>query len=115
MAFTYDVTTSRGRVRFNLADTDAGAYVFEDAEIDQMLTTEGDVSGATVACLRTLLADRARRAKRFSMQGLSLDDTAQIQAIRDLLALYGGDLPSVAIVMPDLLPMDQGFEEPVVL
>jgi hypothetical protein len=49
------------------------------------------------------------------MQGLSLDDTAQIQALRELLALYGGDLPSVAIVMPDLLPMDQGFDEPVIL
>ena len=115
MAFTYDITTPRGRVRFNLADTDSGAYVFEDAEIDQMLSTEGDAAGATVACIRALLADRGRRAKRFSMQGLSLDDTAQIQALRELLALYGGDLPSVAIVMPDLLPMDQGFDEPVVL
>ena len=115
MAFTYDITTPRGRVRFNLSDTDSGAYVFEDAEIDQMLTTEGDTDGATVACIRALLADRGRRAKRFSMQGLSLDDTAQIQALRELLALYGGDLPSVAIVMPDLLPMDQGFDEPVVL
>jgi hypothetical protein len=115
VAFTYDITTPRGRVRFNLADTDSGAYVFEDAEIDQMLSTEGDAAGATVACIRALLADRGRRAKRFSMQGLSLDDTAQIQALRELLALYGGDLPSVAIVMPDLLPMDQGFDEPVIL
>jgi hypothetical protein len=115
VAVTYDITTPRGRVRFNLADTDSGAYVFEDAEIDQMLSTEGDAAGATVACIRALLADRGRRAKRFSMQGLSLDDTAQIQALRELLALYGGDLPSVAIVMPDLLPMDQGFDEPVIL
>lgn len=115
MAFTYDITTNRGRVRFNLADTDSTAYVFEDAEIDQMLTDSGTVDGATAACLRVLLADRARRAKRFSMQGLSLDDTAQIAAIRDLLSLYGGDLPSLAITLPSLLPSDQGFEEPVIL
>jgi hypothetical protein len=49
------------------------------------------------------------------MQGLSLDDTAQIAAIRDLLSLYGGDLPSLAITLPSLLPSDQGFEEPVIL
>lgn len=114
MAFSYDITTPRGRVRFNLADTEAGAYVFEDAEIDQMLSTEGDAAGATVACLRALLADRGRRAKSFSMQGLSLSDTAQIQAIRDLIRVYGGDLPFVAVVMPGLLPMDQGFDEPVI-
>ena len=115
MAFTYDNSTNRGLVRFNLADTDSSAYTFEDAEIDRMLSLEGTVEAATAACLRVLLADRGRRAKRFSMQGLSLDDTAQIQAIRDLLSLYGGDLPSLAITLPALLPMDQGFEEPVVL
>lgn len=47
MAFTYDITTSRGRVRLNLADTDATAYVFEDAEIDQLLSSDGGVDNAT--------------------------------------------------------------------
>ena len=47
---------ARGRVRFNLADTDSTAYVFEDAEIDQMLTDSGTVDGATAACLRVLPA-----------------------------------------------------------
>ena len=115
MAFTYDITTDRGRVRFNLADTSVTAYIFEDAEIDQMLSTEGSVDGATVACLRVLLVDKARRAKSFSMQGLSLDDTAQIEAIKEALTVYGGDLPSFAVVMPGLLPMDHGFDEPIIL
>ena len=115
MAFTYDITTDRGRVRFNLSDTSASAYVFEDAEIDQMLSTEGSVDGATIACLRVLLVDKGRRPISFSMQGLSLDDTAQIDAIKEALKVYGGDLPSFAVVMPDLLPMDYGFDEPVII
>ena len=49
------------------------------------------------------------------MQGLSLDDTAQIEAIKAALTVYGGDLPSFAVVMPDLLPMDYGFDEPIIL
>ena len=62
-----------------------------------------------------LLVDKGRRAKSFSMQGLSLDDTAQIDAIKEALKVYGGDLPSFAVVMPDLLPMDYGFDEPVII
>jgi hypothetical protein len=114
VAFSYDITTSRGRVRFNLADTTSTAYVFEDAEIDELISSEGSVGDATAAALRTLLADRARRSKRFSMQGLSLDDTAQLAEIRYLITLWGGDLPTVASVMPALLPMDTGFTEPTV-
>ncbi len=115
MAFTYDITTSRGRVRLNLADTDSTAYVFEDAEIDQLLSSDGGVDNATAALIRVLLADRGRRSKRFSMQGLSLDDTAQIGALERLLATYGGDIPSMAAVLPALLPSDEGFEEPLTI
>jgi hypothetical protein len=111
VAFTYDITTDRGRVRLNLADTDPSAYTFEDAEVDALLSSEGTVSGATLALLRVLLADRARRVKRFSMQGLSLDDTAQIAAIRALISQYGGDTATVQAVMPSLLPSDEGWTE----
>jgi len=113
VAFTYDITTDRGLVRIKLSDTDSAAYVFEDAEIDAFLSREGTVDGATVALLRVLLVDRARRAKRFSMQGLSLDDTAQIQALQAAIEeLYTG--PTVSIVMGGSIPQDRGFTEPVV-
>lgn len=114
MAFTYDISTDRGRLRLNLADTDSSAYVFEDEELDVLLAEASSVADATGAALRVLLADRARRAKRFAMQGLSLDDTAQIAALKDLLSLYGGDLPTVQSVLPALLPSDEGFVEPTV-
>jgi hypothetical protein len=38
MSFTYDVTTSRGKVRLLITDTDSSDYVFEDAEIDAFLS-----------------------------------------------------------------------------
>ena len=38
MAFTYDITTDRGKVRFLVQDNDATTYVFQDAEIDYLIT-----------------------------------------------------------------------------
>ncbi len=113
MAFTYDITTDRGRVRFNLGDTDSAAYWFEDAEVDQMITDEGSVGDATAACLRALLASKGLRMKKFSVQGLAYDDTAQLSALKDLLSLYGGDLPTLATPSTALLPMDAGYVEPL--
>lgn len=41
MAFTYDLTTSRGQLRFQLDDTDSTNYIFEDAEIDYLISKAG--------------------------------------------------------------------------
>lgn len=114
MAFSsYDITTDRGRVRFNLSDTtpSPGAYWFEDEEIDQMLSDEGSVNAATAACLRALLASKGLRMKKFSADGLSYDDTAQLAAIKELLEIYGADLPTLSAVTPAALPMDEGYTE----
>lgn len=112
MAFTYDISTSRGQVRLKLGDTSASGYVFEDDEIDYFLSVGGTVNAAVAEGLRVLIADRARRAKSFSMQGLTLDDSKGLQYLRDLLSDYGGDLPTVAIVSTANIPQDRGFIEP---
>lgn len=112
MAFTYDLSTDRGKVRLQLGDTSASAYVFEDDEIDYFLTTGGDVDAATARALRVLLTDRAKRAKSFSMQGLSVDDSKGLQHLRDTLSMYGGDLPTVRVRMGANIPQDRGFTEP---
>lgn len=55
MAFTYDLTTDQGKVRFNLGDTvpDAGPRPdkrnFSDEEIDHLLSEEGSVVVAATA------------------------------------------------------------------
>lgn len=112
MAFTYDISTDRGKVRLQLGDTTDGSHVFEDDEIDYFLTVGGDVNGATAKGLRVLLTDRARRAKSFSMQGLTLDDSKGLQHLRELLSMYGGDLPTVQVRMGANIPQDRGFTEP---
>jgi hypothetical protein len=113
VAFTYAISTDRGKVRLLLSDTDADTYVFEDDEIDYFLDrASGDVDAAAVVGLKVLLADRARRAKRFSLQGLSLDDTGQIAALTEAIRLLGGDQPTFSVVMPAPLEMDAGFTEP---
>lgn len=112
MAFTYDISTDRGKVRLQLGDTTASAYVFEDDEIDYFLTTGGDVDAATARGLRVLLTDRAKRAKSFSMQGLSVDDSKGLAQLQAMLSNYGGDLPTVAIRMGANIPQDIGFTEP---
>lgn len=42
MAFTYDPTTDRGRVRLRISDVDTDNPVFTDEEIDTFLAAEPD-------------------------------------------------------------------------
>jgi len=113
VSFSYDNTLADNvsKVRFNLADKNSAAYVFEDEEITATVTAQGTVADATVALILVLIADRARRTKKFAVEGLSLDDTAQIAALKDLLSLYGGGLPTFAVIDPARLPMDEGYVE----
>jgi hypothetical protein len=111
MAFTYDLTTDRGATRLRLSDANANAYVFEDAEIDYFLTLGGSVKAAVIEGVKVLMMDKARRVKRATVMGLTIDDTAQVQGLKDMLKVLGGDLPQVTISMPALLPMDVGYDE----
>lgn len=116
MAFTYDLTTDAGKVRLIIADTDSSAYAYEDAEIAYFLTAQSDdVTKAAYMAVRGLLADRARRVKRATMAGIAYDDTAQVSALRDLLAELGkntsADMPTITAVSPVTLPMDEAYIE----
>lgn len=63
MSFTYDVTTSRGKVRLLAFDTDSTNYVFEDAEVDALLSLEGQSVYRAAACaLRSIAAEKSRLA-----------------------------------------------------
>jgi len=109
MAFTYDLTTNRGKVRLRLSDTNALGYVFEDNEIDYFLTVGSTVVGAVVEGLKVLLVDRARRSKFFTLQGVTLDDRGAVQSIQAAISEYGG-LPTVSVTFPAVLPMDLGYD-----
>ncbi|MEL6344725.1 MAG: hypothetical protein AAFV53_16530 [Myxococcota bacterium] len=113
MAFTYSpaLASDRDRVRLNLADTDANAYAFEDEELDGLLASEGGIRAATAAAARILYTDAIRRARRFSLNGLNIDDTAALQHIRQLITMYGGDVATLNVVPGAALPMDRGYTE----
>ena len=117
MAFTYDITTDAGALRFRLGDTDSTAYAFEDTEITYLLTSGGTVKGAAVVGLRVLLSERARRVKRFALNGTSYDDTATIAALQSALKAAeveagSAALPVMTPVMLGLLPSNEGWESP---
>ena len=114
MAFTYDVTTNRGKVRLQLGDTTAAAYVFEDAEIDYFLDAGTTVNGATVEGLRVLMADAALRSKLYTLKGMTFDDRKRVEDLERLVKMYGGDMPTASVTYTATLPMDSGFIEPAV-
>jgi len=113
VAFTYDLTTTRGQVRLRAADTDASAYVFEDAEVDHAIAQTATVDAAAVYLLQILLVDGARRQKKFTIEGLSIDDGGRVEALEGAIRQLGGGMPSFAVRLPALLPSDRSFEEPV--
>lgn len=57
MAFTWvgDLSTDLDLVRFHIGDTDENGAWLQDETINALLTAEGSVGGAVVACLRYII------------------------------------------------------------
>ena len=74
MSFTYDASSSRGRVRLLIADTNAASYTFEDDEIDAFLALadQNVLLGAAFA-LRSLCADKSKFAVYYMVRGFTMD------------------------------------------
>lgn len=111
MAFSYVLSTTVGQIRLALADTDADLYAFEDEELSHFYDQGGTVNEAAVAALKVLLIDKARRARRFSVQGASIDDTSQVKALQTAITMLGGDLPT-ANARFDSHPSDRSYDWP---
>ena len=69
MAWTYDITTDRGKVRFLCTDSDTTSQVFDDSEIDACLSLSPSnvFSAAALACetwarSRSKISERIRNA-----------------------------------------------------
>ncbi len=113
MAFTYDLSTSVGQIRLRIADTIEATHLFSDEELEFFYSSSSTVNGAAIEALRVLLADRARRVRRFADSGLSLDDTAQVDAIRKAIAALGGSGARLSVVDTAPFPGDGSFVEPL--
>lgn len=92
--FTYDISTSRGRVRALIPDrwmTDSQGnpgYVFDDAEIDYFLIAEGNVvKKATALALETMASSEVYIQKRLHLLDLTTDGPAEAEALLKRAAL----------------------------
>jgi hypothetical protein len=74
MAFTYQPTTSRGRVRLLIPDRVTPGHIFEDAEIDTFLVLEtNNVKRSTALGLETIASDQALTLKVIRLLDLTTD------------------------------------------
>lgn len=93
MAFTYDPTTDRGRVRLLVSDTDdqtAANQVFTDAEIDAFLSLEdNEVYAAAAAAAQSMAANASRSAIRYIAERiLEIDRKDVPKHFRELAKQY---------------------------
>ena len=119
MAFTYDPTTPRGKVRALIGDTDttdSTKQIFTDAEIDAFLELESQsVRRAAAAACEAVAASAARSAVRYKAEKIfeidrkdipkhflgiakmhreteSADDYEEIDSLDYELGRYGGQV-----------------------
>jgi len=109
MAFTYDVSTRRGKVRLLIADTQADEHDFEDEEVDAALSMQSNSIKKSASFLLMALAnDRARLSVSYK-RGSVDEDLTQIAMRLRLQAqqLYKegedeGSGPLIAVVNPSV-------------
>ena len=73
MAFTYDVTTDRGKVRLLCTDVAAADPCFDDDEIDAFLTMGGSVLLAAAMALETIASNEVLVLKVIKLLDLTTD------------------------------------------
>ena len=89
MAFTYDPTTDRGKVRMLITDVESTDPCFDDDEIDAYLTLNGgSVYKAAAFALMTIAANEALVSKRIKLLDLTTDGPAVAEALRKLAKEY---------------------------
>lgn len=85
MAFTYDPSTSAGRVRLLIADTSSSGRIFEDSEITAFLAMNGDsVNSAAAQALESIAANRSLLARRIKVLDIEVDFKSAAVELRAL-------------------------------
>jgi len=84
MAFTYDVTTDRGKVRLLCTDVLESNPLFQDAEIDAFLSMNTGVRLAAAAALEVIAASEVLVLKKIINLDLETDGPAVARELREL-------------------------------
>ena len=86
MAFTYDVTTNRGKVRLKIGDTDTvnvNRQLFTDAEIDAFLAmNDSSILLSAAAALDAMAANQAMVLKVITIMDLKTDGASVARELR---------------------------------
>lgn len=78
MAFTYDLSTDRGKVRLLCTDSVLAYEIFADTEIDAFLTMESsNVKKSAALALETIASSEVLVQKRIKLLDLSTDGPAE--------------------------------------
>ena len=72
MAFTYDTTTDRGKVRLLLGDTDSDNALFDDAETDAFLSA--DLSNGEILLAAAVGADSIASSEKIVLKVITIMD-----------------------------------------
>lgn len=83
MAFTYDVSTDRGKVRLLCTDTLESNAIFQDAEIDAFLTMNTSVRLAAAAALEVIASNEVLVLKKIINLDLETDGPAVARELRE--------------------------------
>lgn len=102
MAFTYDVSTDRGKVRMLVPDSSATNYVFEDAEVDAFLSLEGAVRRAAALALETIASNEALTLKVIRVLDLQTDGAKTSDALLKRAGLLRGQADAADAASGDL-------------
>ncbi len=100
MAYTYDVSTDRGKVRRDIGDTVTGEMHFDDAEIDSFLSEGGSVkAGAGLALMAwaAALSREDEQSKAGSWQGDRRDVAAKMKSLADVFFELCGYAPAATV------------------
>lgn len=123
MAFTYSGnpgSSTRDLVRFLISDTDSSDPMFQDAEIDYLITLWGtDGYGAAIAAVRTLIgreADGASTSKKVADLQLTTSKGSVITRWNELIKHLEKErfnlYPAAPVINPNaILPTHVGVVE----
>ena len=83
MAFTYDVSSDRGKVRLLCTDTLESNAIFQDAEIDAFLAMNTGVRLAAAAALEVIASNEVLVLKKIINLDLETDGPAVARELRE--------------------------------
>lgn len=87
MKFSYNLSTSIGKVRLLVKDTNIQSPIFDDDEIQAFLTMENNiVKRAAALALETIASDEALTTKAISVLELRMDGPAVARSLMERAA-----------------------------